>query len=168
MSKTNETIDQMAELKIAMENAMANDNMVDVANIGMQIKKLNATIAIESENAESDKRNALHGDITLALESFVDRINELTSVKMVSISVDHENGVVVNLKTKSASGGNGGGGTGKGFYVDGVWFKLGTIWDNHATPEEKALYESMDSKTDGNARWKMRMVVAERQPNTKR
>jgi hypothetical protein len=162
MSKTNETIDQMAELKLAMENAMANDNMVDVANIGMQIKKLNATIAIESENEESGKRDALHGDITLALETFVDRMNELSSVKMVSISLDREYGVVVNVKTKSASGGSGGGGTGKGFYINGVWFKLGTIWDENATPEEKSLYESMDSKTDGNARWKMRMAVAER------
>jgi hypothetical protein len=157
MSKTNETIDQMAELKIAMANAMANDNMVDVANIGMQIKKLNATIAIESENAESGKRDALRGDIELALETFVDRINELSSVKMVSMSIDGENGVVVNLKTKSASGGNGGGGNGVGMVKDGEWFKLGTIFENHATPEDVAEY---NAETSGTKKWNIRRRVA--------
>ena len=151
---TNGTSEQMEQLQLALKDANVVDDQIAIME---QMKKLRASIAIESENAEMIIRDSIKNEIASALEPFVERINGLVSVKMVSMSIDKENGVVVNLKTKSSSGGNGGGGVGVGMVKDGEWFKLGTIWENHATPNDIAEY---NAETSGTKKWNIRKRVA--------
>jgi len=94
------------------------------------------------------------GEIGVVLPGLMDLVWEkvkesgaenVPSVKRITFTIEGGKADVQVLHTGAGSSKGGGGGGGKGWVKDGVVYKLGDVFDAHATDDQKAKIVGLDS-----------------------
>jgi len=144
------------ELKAATEVA-------DILKLADELKEIQASerkAALARITAErQDATKALVDPIRKLLAPMRDTIVRLGGVVRVVYEPENEELVDVSIGTKSAPRATGNGGRQAGSWFDKYGMTLGSIFEAHATPEEREQHDSADNNTK---RWQIKTRVAKR------